>query len=177
VQVSSLGALRGHCRLDITDFGIWAKSPVLRKKKVEWDLRSVAVCVSWNPNLCGNSGSLGVTTLHVPQKKTSRQLSKSRFSTLIGTNLHLLFHERVFFLLLSLSSVSSRLPYSFFPSLRCSGEKECNLENPFTPPENSSGDQAAVAEAPRCEDLLPQDATNPADSRSGQSDSPPSCRP
>jgi hypothetical protein len=35
--------------------------------------------------------------LHAPKKKTSRQLSKSRFSTLFGTNLRLLFHERVFF--------------------------------------------------------------------------------
>jgi hypothetical protein len=55
------------------------------------------VYLPWNSNLCGNSGSLGVTTLHVLQKNTSRQLNKSRFSTLIGTNLRQLFHERVFF--------------------------------------------------------------------------------
>jgi hypothetical protein len=100
VQVSSLGALRRHCRLDITDFGIWAKSPVPRtptKKLSGSPFRCRSCCVPWNSNLCGNSGSLGVTTLHVLQKNTSRQLNKSRFSTLIRTNLRQLFHERVFF--------------------------------------------------------------------------------
>ncbi|KAH0813310.1 hypothetical protein GEV33_009481 [Tenebrio molitor] len=94
--------------------------------------RRLAVCVPWNPNLCGNSGSLGVTSLHVPQKKTSRQL-------------------RSFFPLLFPPSVSSRLPYSFFPSLRCYGEKDHNLEHPFNPPENSSttGERIYTLRTPR----------------------------
>ncbi|CAH1377338.1 unnamed protein product, partial [Tenebrio molitor] len=122
VQVSSLGALRRHCRLDITEFGIWAKKyPVPRPKKLSGSPFRCRSCrlYTLEPQLVRKfriSGSRDLARL--PKKKTSRQ-------------------PRSFFLL-SLPSASSRLPYSFFPSLRCSGEKECNLENPFTPPENSS---------------------------------------
>jgi hypothetical protein len=137
-----MSALRRHCRLDITEFGIWAKKyPVPRPKKLSGSPFRCRSCrlYTLEPQLVRKfriSGSRDLARL--PKKKTSRQPSKSRFSALIGTNLRLLFLERVFFFLLSLPSASSRLPYSFFPSLRCSGEKECNLENPFTPPENSS---------------------------------------
>jgi hypothetical protein len=118
VQISSLGALRRHCRLDITEFGIWAKSPVPQQKKLSgspFRCRSCRLCIL-ELQLVRKFRISGSRAL--PKKKTSRQPSMSRFSTLIGTNLRLLFHERVFFFLLSRPSASSRLPYSFFPSRR-----------------------------------------------------------
>jgi hypothetical protein len=148
------------------------------------DLRSVAVvavCVPWNSNSCGNSGSLGVTTCTSQKKKTSRQLSKSCFSTQLSTNSRLLFHERVFFIFpsrLVIRTVSSPSLRSF----RRKGPESREATWNSSPIRKLAAEhQAAVTEEPRSRgQLLPQDSTNPAGSGSGRSKKKkrlPSCRP